>query len=172
MKLISTQTLVAAAASISFTSIPQTFTDLVVISSCRTNRAATGDFLKVNINGSGANQTSRSLYGTGAEAIAFTSSVVFISVATSANQTANTFGNSTAYIPNYAGATNKIISLDGVSENNATAVDLTISSGLWSQTAAITSLEILSTNSATLQIGSTISLYGITKGSDGIVTTS
>jgi hypothetical protein len=43
---------------------------------------------------------------------------------------------------------------------------------LWSSTAAITSLAFSDISAANYLAGSTISLYKITKGTDGIVTTS
>ena len=84
--------------------------------------------------------------------------------------TANTFGNSVIYIANYAGSTYKSFSKDSITENNATAADQGVGAGLWSNTAAITSLSLTVTSN--MVAGSTFSLYGITKGSDGIVTTS
>jgi hypothetical protein len=45
-----------------------------------------------------------------------------------------------------------------------------ISAGLWSNTAAITSLTFLPESGTQFEIGTTISLYKITSGSDGIVT--
>jgi hypothetical protein len=85
--------------------------------------------------------------------------------------TANTFGNIQIYFPNYAGSTNKSYSVDSVTENNETVAYQTILAGLWSNTAAITTATFTA-ESGNFAIGSTISLYKITKGSDGIVTTS
>ena len=76
------------------------------------------------------------------------------------------------YIPNYTGSTNKSISVDSVTENNATNNLMNIQAGLWSNTAAITSILFTSDTAGGFLAGSTISLYKITKGSDGIVTTS
>jgi hypothetical protein len=61
--------------------------------------------------------------------------------------------------------------VDTVSENNATAAFQRIIAGLNNSTAAITSINFFP-SSGNFVAGSTISLYGITKGSDGIVTTS
>jgi len=79
--------------------------------------------------------------------------------------TANTFGNGSLYIPNYAGATNKSLSFDSVAENNATSAWLQITAGLWSSTAAITRITL--SGWTALAAGSTVSLYTITKGSGG-----
>jgi hypothetical protein len=173
MTLIETKTLGAAAASIEFTSIPQDFTDLVLVSSCRTARTdAQNDGLKFTFNSVGTDYTSRSLFGGGSgSGGSFTATTFFGGWASTGASTASTFGNSICYIPNYTAAINKSGSTDAVTENNATAANQFIAANLWSNTAAITSVLIESSTSNTLQIGSTISLYGITKGSDGIVTT-
>jgi len=125
------------------------------------------------INGSTANLTRRNLIGLGSgtpESYSGTSISVLTNGSTS---TANTFTNSSVYFPNYAGSTNKSMSFDLVMENNGTLAFQEIMAGLWSQTTAISSLTFTASGSgATLVAGSTISLYKITKGSDGIVTTS
>jgi hypothetical protein len=168
MKLIESKTLATAAASIEFTSIPQTFTDLVLLISARndTSNAVAG---LISFNGNTANFSSRFLTSDGSSA----SSGTFARFACSFqdDNTANTFNNGALYIPNYSGATHKSYSSDQATENNATGNNMGIIAGLWANTAAITSLAI-SPASGNLRIGSTISLYGVLKGSDGIVTTS
>jgi hypothetical protein len=172
MELIETKTLETAAASIEFTSIPQDGTDLVLLTSARTNRAETGDLLGCNLNGVSTNQSSRIIEGSGSGVGSSSLTTLRVANATGANATSNTFGNSIAYFSNYSGNTAKSISVDAVSENNATASGQFIVANLWNSTAAITSITVLSVNSANLQAGTTISLYKVTKGSDGIVTTS
>jgi hypothetical protein len=166
MKLIETKTLGTAAASIEFTSIPQTFTDLVLKLSIRNDFSDTQAFdLLVN----GTQVTSyRNLVGTGS---ATASNTNYLGLAPASNSTSNTFGSNKFYIPNYRSAVSKSISVDSVTENNATAAFQTISAGLSAVTAAITSLRIDS-RSSSFVAGSTISLYGITAGSDGIVVVS
>jgi hypothetical protein len=166
MKLIETKTLLSAAASIEFTSIPQDGTDLFVLVSARGD----GGVFYVRPNGSSANLLGRRLQGNGSAASSGASSDVDF-IINASSYTSNTFGNASLYIPNYAGSTNKSMSSDSVSENNGTESAQRIHAGLWSDTAAITSLGfiILSGN---LVVGSTISLYKITSGSDGIVTVS
>jgi hypothetical protein len=82
--------------------------------------------------------------------------------------TSNTFSSTQVYIPNYAGSTNKSVSIDHVTENNATNAYFSgIVAGLWSNTAAITSVKILDQDGGSLVAGSTASIYGILKGSGG-----
>ena len=168
MTLIETKTLGTAASAIEFTSIPQDGTDLLLVASIR---AVDEQLVSVfNLNGSTTGFTSRYLMGNGSsvESSTFTR---FWAAIPYGSFTSNTFGNAQMYIPNYAGSTNKSVSADSVSENNATTSYQQISAHLWSNTAAITSVAI-SANAGNLAAGSTISLYKITKGTDGIVVVS
>ena len=173
MKLIATTTVGSGgAANIEFTSIPGTHTDLVLLCSLRSARAGeVDDPITIDINGGGTAITKRELRGNGATASSASSGVDLWYTA-AASTTASTFDNAIIYIPNYAGATNKSFSVDGVSENNDTTAFQHICSGLWSVTDAITSIKVKSRTTNNLVQHSVISLYGITKGSDGIVTTS
>jgi hypothetical protein len=168
MKLIESKTLGTAAASIEFTSIPQTFTDLVLVTSLRAS-TATNDAGLI-INGSNENQSQKQLQGTGS-AVSSSAYTFDIFLICSSGDTANTFSNSTHYFPNYTDSNNKSFSVDSVSENNATQAFQRIIAGLNSSTAAITSISMYPA-SGNFVVGSTVSLYGILKGSDGIVTTS
>jgi hypothetical protein len=183
MKLIESKTLGTAQASIEFTSIPQTFTDLVLVVSGRSDRNTGGwCYVHLQFNDTTSGYTTRSLLGTGSSVSSYDqsglstggSAIVFGGVA-QANNTSNTFGNTSAYIPNYTGSTNKSLSGDGVGENNATDSPQQITAGLWSNTAAITKITIKPWQSPDFfnwVSGTTVSLYGVLKGSDGIVTTS
>jgi hypothetical protein len=172
MKLIESKTLGSAQASIEFTSIPQTFTDLVLLVSARStaDNASGGSTIQLRPNSATANQTMRRLIGTGSSVVSTTDTSIFLQMAHS-GQTSNTFGNTLTYIPNYTGSANKSFSVDSVQENNATDSLQVISAGLWSDTAAITSI-LLVPNGGNFIAGTIVSLYGVLKGSDGIVTTS
>jgi hypothetical protein len=175
MKLIESKTLGTAAASIEFTSIPQDFTDLLIVGSARTNRSnGTEDNLMIAFNGSTANFTNRTLYadGSGATSTTFTPGGGMGFRAATDSTTSNTFGNSSLYLPNYTGATQKSLSIDSVTENNATQAWQFISANLWANTAAVTSISFTPLVGTLISAGSILSLYGILKGSDGIVTTS
>jgi hypothetical protein len=75
--------------------------------------------------------------------------------------TANTFGNGEIYIPNYAGSTQKSVSADAVAENNsATYIYSALNAGLWTGTAAITSIKLLIPSYNFVQY-STAYLYGV-----------
>jgi hypothetical protein len=170
MKLIESKTLGTAQASIEFTSVPQTFTDLLALISTRnSNGGATA--IRFNSNSSGYSE--RLLYGNGSSAASANrsgSETVWLLSALNSS-TANTFSNGQVYIPNYTGSTNKSFSMDSVNETNATGADQYLDAALWSNTAAITNIQFFNPD-GNFAIGTTISLYGVLKGSDGIVTTS
>jgi hypothetical protein len=167
VRLIETKTLAVAAASIEFTSIPQTFTDLVMICSIRENGGDTHRAFIMTINGSEVTNR-RTLVGNGSSVSTLTT---YIAVANSSTSTANTFANVSFYVPNYTTATLKSISVDFVTEANATTAFAGIAGGISPATTAITSMGISGTGASWIA-GSTVSLYGIKSGSDGIVTVS
>jgi hypothetical protein len=164
MQAIATVTVGAGgAASIDFTNIPQTFTDLVVKLSGRSARSAQqADNLFITLNASGTGYTYRNLSGTGTAAGSANYASRYVSLAlTAAGSTASTFSNIEIYIPNYASTTqNKSISTDAVSENNASNAQMDMNATLWANTAAITSLTLVPEVSTFVQ-HSTATLYGI-----------
>jgi hypothetical protein len=166
MQLIETKTLGTAAASIEFTSIPQDGTDLVLLCSLRTTRVTNPSFVRPFINGITNNQTVRRLFGDGASVSSTVENNNWGLIVPGASQTSNTFANTLLYIPNYAGSANKSFAVDSVSENNATTAYQVITAGIWNTTAAVSSISFTDTVSD-FAIGSTISLYKITKGSGG-----
>jgi hypothetical protein len=78
------------------------------------------------------------------------------------NVTANTFSNNEFYIPNYTSSNYKSVSVDGVSEENGIVSNgIYLTAGLWSNTAPITSIKLLSSANTTFDQYSTFHLYGI-----------
>ncbi len=165
VKIASVTVGAGGAASMSFSSIPSTYTDLCVKVSSRSTRTAGAiDYVKMYFNGSTANGTTVALYGDGT---AYSGTDTKIIGSTSTNQnTANTFGSAEFYIPNYAGSTNKSVSIDAVSENNSGTTgnyNLNLSAGLWSSTSAITSITLESAFGNNWMQYTTATLYGISK---------
>ncbi len=174
MKLIETKTLSVAAASIEFTSIPQDGTDLVLFISARAVGAFTTVSGGVFINSSATDTVWNRLSGNGSTVSAASSTSqneFYFGEIPAGNATSNTFGNSLVYIPNYTGSQQKTFSSQSVAENNATASDQIICAGLCTKTATITSLTVrVYGGSVNLAADTTVSLYKVIKGSDGIVT--
>lgn len=167
MKLIAKQTLTASAASVTFDNIPGTYIDLIAIASARTNSnyAADTGQLHMSINGVTTNRTWRRLYGANTAGSDNSTSALIGAVGGGTSTTASTFGNTEIYIPNYTGSTNKSFSVTSVSENNSSTVwEIDAIAGLWSSTAAITSLSFyLISGQGDLASGSSFFLYGLTK---------
>jgi hypothetical protein len=151
----------AGASSITFTSIPQTYTDLKIVFSGRADAAQTP--IIGAINGSTSNFTLRYLYGDGAGAYSANSTTSFFGNINPNNYTASTFSSTEIYIPNYTSSSAKSFSVDSTTENNATSSIMAMWSGLWNQTAAITSITITVNGGANFVQYSTAYLYGIAK---------
>ena len=171
-ELIQHQRLETAASEIAFSNIPQNYTDLYIVVSARSSGTA-NNYTGLKINGVNTNQSSRFLYGTGSGvgsvSLTGTSDYNIIAYMTLSSDTSNTFASSTFYIPNYAGSTTKSVSIDAVTENNATGASQMLMAGSWNSTAAITSLSVVSVAGSSLQPsgnlvqGSSATLYGINR---------
>jgi hypothetical protein len=150
--------------TIDFSSIPSTYTDLVLKMSLRTNRAGTFDYITIDFNNSSADYTLRLLEGNGSTALSFTRttfSVNLIGRSDGDTATSNTFSNNEIYIPNYTSSNFKSISVDSVQENNISTAYTGLLAGLWSQTAAINRLTITNGTGNSYVQYSTVTLYGI-----------
>jgi len=156
--------------SVTFSSIPQGFTDLVLKMSLRdgstsgSNGATWG--LTINNDVSNASYSQTRLFGTGSSVgsgnaanlyyndTAYFPNTVF---------TSNTFGSSEVYIPNYTGSNYKSFIVDSVTENNSSAAYTQMIAGLWRNTSAINTLNIYDSGSGSYVLAqySKISLYGV-----------
>jgi hypothetical protein len=158
--LIEHKKLDTAAASITFSNIPQNFTDLYLMVSLRND--TNNDEIGLLLNGSSSNFSQRSLRGEGTTVLSQsrTTNSLWLG-ATKSPYTANTFGNCQLYIPNYTSSANKSLSFDSSLENNATDGRNGINAILWSVTDAITSIELDA--NANFAQNSSATLYGITR---------
>jgi len=172
---IETIELGSSQSSITFSSIPQDYDDLVILVSARsTSTGGIGLRLRLG-NGTldtGSNYNSLLLQGTGSSVATSvqTTTELFVGVVSRSSFTANTFSNGSIYISNYTALANKSISVDNVSENNATESFQFLDAGLHSSTSSVDIAQIF-LNSDSLETGTTASLYGVTAGGDGTVTT-
>lgn len=160
-ELIASNTVSTAVSSITFSSIPSTYTDLVIKMSAR---KANNDYdieLKFNGNSTGYSGVYLESNGTAASSGIYSSlTQAWSGNASTNNQSASTFGNSEIYIPNYLSSNNKSFSVDAVNENNGTTAYANLLGWLWSNTSAITSIE-LNANGSTFVSNSTFYLYGV-----------
>lgn len=160
------------AGTIEFLSIASSYTDLLLVVSGRStaDENSGGSYANLKPNNSTSNQTARTLRGTGSTVSSNSETTIFFTIAHSGN-TANTFGNTLIYIPNYSGSQTKSIGIDGLNENNALAARQEIQAGVYSTSTAISSL-YLTPGAGSFTQYSSATLYGITKGSSGGVTVS
>ena len=161
-ELIASSTVGAGgAASIDFTSIPSTFTDLVVKLSARNTQtnANWGD-VQLRPNGATTGFTAKAVFGYSGTTASNTDTNPSGGF-TVRNSTANTFSNIEVYIPNYTSSVAKSWSLDAVTEANGVDNAITwLGANLWSGTATITSLNLVSIQGSFAQY-STAYLYGV-----------
>lgn len=147
------------ASTIDFTSIPSTYTDLVLKICGRGTRSAPFDYYQIKFNTSSASFTGKYIYTNGST-IAGGSETNYAGTLPSATSTASTFSNTEIYIPNYGGSANKSFSVDSVGENNAAANDMSLYAGLWSNTSAINQITINAAAGNLVQY-TTAYLYGV-----------
>jgi hypothetical protein len=154
---IATQTLGSAASSVTFSSIPSTYTDLILVCSIKIAASATA-YTLLNFNSdTGTNYSSTMLYGNGSAAGSNQeTSTVYMYLAETAFQD-STFSTVIAQIMNYSNATtNKTV----LSRANNSSRGTEASVGLWRSTAAINTI-LVRTNANNFDTGSTFTLYGI-----------
>jgi hypothetical protein len=155
---IATNTLGSAAASVTFSSIAGTYTDLVLVSVPIVTAATT---FAVYFNGSTAsNYSATILQGDGTSATSTrvaNQTEIRISYAATSRTTNTT--NIITQIQNYSNATTykTLLSRDNAASDGTGAIV-----GLWRSTAAITSITIIPlTGGSIINTGSTFTLYGI-----------
>ena len=157
--LLETIALTQSAASVTFDNLPTSgYTDLKIVASTRSDVNSV-EALVMSINGSTANFTYRFMDGGAGTPRSGTAKVDGIVNGT--DYTASTFSSNEIYISNYRSSNFKSFGVEYVTENNASAGYNGFTAGLWSQTAAITSLSFARSSTGNLVAGSTFSLYGI-----------
>ena len=160
-KLAETTVGAGGTSAITFSNIPQNYTDLILLYSARAAEP-TGSFyeISVTLNGLTSGFTAKQIYGDGATAASSSPTTRQVGLIGNVTTTSNTFNNNQIYFPNYTSSTNKSYSVDSVTENNATTSYVNMVAGLWSNTTAINSIKIAVTSNNFVQY-STATLYGI-----------
>jgi hypothetical protein len=159
---IATTTLGSDAASYTFSTISGSYTDLVLISSVRSTRAAADDSVYIRINSdTGSNYSNTVVKGNGSSASSNrnsnTTALYLADNIDAANQAAGTFSPMITNFENYSNATTYKTVL---SRHNQAAGEVAAVVGLWRSTSAITSIQIYCAI-GNLKSGSTFTLYGI-----------
>lgn len=170
---IQTYTLSSTSTSITFSNIPQNYTDLQLVVSARTSYASDyNEQIQIQFNGdtSTSNYFDKIIYsyGTtiGAAARSGNAGPQDFNVA-AATATANTFSNNYLYFPNYTNSSAKNFYFDVTVDSLASSTSnyMILDSGYWTGTAAITQIKLNTIQSGSVfAIGSTFTLYGISNG--------
>ena len=123
--LISSNVLTGSAASVTFSSIPSTYTDLVLRITTRVDRAINGAHnCQLTVNGSSTSdysQTNLAEFGVTINSTRASAGTFITTASTGNSSTANTFSSNEFYFPNYASSTNKPLSVIDAVENNSSA---------------------------------------------------
>jgi hypothetical protein len=156
--LIASNTLGSATQTVTFTSIPSTYTDLVLIG---TGTSSTWQNVRFRFNSdSGSNYSNTVVYGDGSGAVSARNiSSTALIFATLSNTVQSNF---ITHIMDYSNTTtNKTV----IQRGNDTSLLARADVGLWrnTNTSAISSIELF-TISGNLNTGSTFKLYGIQEG--------
>jgi hypothetical protein len=167
MEPIATNLLGSATATVTFSNIPQNYKHLQVRIMGRATAATVEDQLIYTINGdTGANYAFHILYGSGsgtpvAQGYTAQNSIIPAARVPGSSATSGIFGVGIIDILDYANTSKYKTTrcLNGVDRNGAGTMYL--SSGLWLNTAAITSLSFSVQAGGNIDTNSRFSLYGI-----------
>jgi len=165
--LIASNVLSSSTAGVTFSSIPSTYTDLVIRMSARSNYGFPRDYCQLQFNGNTNTLYSHTMVegfsGSVTSERGNGNSEIQQFGVPGNTTTSNTFGSLEIYIPNYTASQNKAVNIQGVTENNSTSgAETKTLAGLFRSTTAISSIYIASINS-TLVADSSFYLYGIKK---------
>lgn len=164
---IATATGTGSSGTITFSSIPSTYTSLQLRVLGRTTRANTDSTLGIRFNNdTGSNYTYHYLSGSGSSASAagFTAQTASYNAVISGSTTAsNVMGVAVIDVQDYASTTkNKTIrTLTGWDTNNVTGGSVGIYSGLWINTAAINRIDLIIADGSNWDSNAVFALYGI-----------
>jgi hypothetical protein len=149
----------ATAASIDFTSIPSTYTDLCLKYSVRSNNSGAAG-IYITLNGSGT-YTNKYLEGAGSGTPTSGSISRYLGVEQLSSYTASTFGSGEIYLPTYTASQAHSMSVDNVTENNSTQSYADLVTNVFSATTAINSVSIALDGGRLFVQYSTAYLYGV-----------
>jgi aspartate 1-decarboxylase len=151
---IQTTSLPSGGTSVTFSSIPQTYTDLVLVINSIISSGDDGHGLQFNSDTAG-NYSSTGLGGTGSAAYSYRGSN---SIKIDGGRVGTSWSSSIFYINNYSNATTfKTI----LSQGNSTSSYVQLNGALWRNTSAISTIAVSVFNNQTMSAGSTFTLYGI-----------
>jgi len=162
--LISSNVLSSSAASVTFSSIPATYTDLVLRLSTRTDSASPTGTLKINFNNDSTTLYSFTrIRADGATASSGSSTgdaYSYGGLIDGDTATADTFASSEIYVPSYTISQNRPISVFTAQENNSATAYLHVMANLYRSTTIISRID-LAPVAGNFKSGSSFYLYGV-----------
>ena len=163
--LISSNVLSSNTASVTFSSIPADYTDLVLRASVRSTSAGT-DWMDIQFNSNATNYSDTYILAQGSSTSGGNDSYgnpkIYRTNICNSSNTSDTFSSTEIYIPSYGVSQNKPVSVYSVEENNSATVNSIVAiAALWQVTTAISSIVLTSDNAANFVSGSSFYLYGI-----------
>lgn len=152
---IATQTLGSSATSVTFSSIPSTYTDLVLVYSAQ-NNASSANVTTMRFNGdTGTNYSDTYMYGNGTSAATGRdTNQSVMSAGDIPGTTGSTWSANIINVMNYSNTTTNKTAIMRHNTNGVTVASV----GLWRSTSAINSITLIAN---TFSAGSTFSLFGI-----------
>lgn len=163
--LIYSNTLTSSAASVTFSSIPATYTDLVLRISSRTDAAGATATVAAQFNGdtTSANYSETNLNSDGATAYSDRTARggTYFGITNGNGSTATTFTSAELYIPSYAATQKKPTSVITAYEANSATAYMTAVANLYGITTAISSINIYAIAGSNFLTASSFYLYGI-----------
>lgn len=167
-ELISSNVLTSSAASVTLSSIPATYTDLVLRMSVRlyVDGGTTLYPFNVTLNSNtGTTLFSETLIRQNSSTIQSLRQTaqpgLYFNYANAELSAANTFSSHEVYIPNYTSSTYKPFSLIAHTENSTSGVWLMPNHGLYSSTSTVTAIKLWCNGAHTFVAGTSFYLYGI-----------
>lgn len=158
--LIASSTLGSATNSVTFSSIPATYTDLILVMNIK---AASSTYPRIRVNGdSGSNYSSTLLRGDGSTALSRRQTNV-----SQFDEFAYNTLSTTQFVPvivNFNDYANGTTYKTFLARTSDAGQEVMASVGLWRSTSAINSIAISTNNSVNFTVDSTFKLYGIEAG--------
>ena len=156
---IATTTLGSASSNVSFTSIPGTYTDLVIVIAIAGLSAVETPNMYFNGDNSALYSTTQ-IIGTGASASSNRTSntTYFYGIGSKNSGQSTGVSNIIVQVPNYSNTSyNKIM----MSRNNSTSTEVNAIIGLYRSTSAVSSINFTVQGGNTYSTGTVFSIYGI-----------
>ena len=166
--LIASNTLGSNTASVTFSSIPQTYTDLILKISTRNDDTGKTETVLLRVNGLTTNVYSSAYFYASGTFTSYSRENAQTNIndgirGNGNTATSNVFSNNEIYIPNYTSSDSyKPISVFNAAEHNATDNNwIGVSANLVNTSDAISSITLSNTTTKVFLTGSSFFLYGI-----------